>query len=854
MSKQEKPSPENQVASVVSLPGYEIKDVLGKGGMAVVYLAVQKSIGRQVALKILASDHTDDSFTDRFLREAKIVSSLTHPNIITIYDAGVHQGCHFMAMEYVPGKNLRDARDLLNRKHKIAIIKQIAQALDYAGKKGYVHRDIKPENILLHEDGRAILTDFGIARSQNATQGLTITGKVIGTPYYMSPEQTKGVKVDHRSDIYSLGIVLFQALAGYVPYDGPSLVAIGIKHLSDPIPELPPGMDIFQPIINICLSKDPEHRYQTAGEFLKALNQISEADIDFLNAKSAANKKLGKDHQAKTISTSSNPILAADQIKNKLKTTQDKNQVSASSESNTAKEFNYDVTTSDDFIRLGRRKRILVWLLLLTSLAGAGYYKQDFLIEAWQTYVEPKIIQYTKQTPEQPVDNNKAINEPVTSSDSLTEPPIAAPLSSLEPTQIEKSKPISGFALSPDENTDKIKQLTLSNHKLLQANPADDLAKNRLMKIANWYILQTSNAMENYDHARARFLLAQANETLPDAFIPQKLVQLDNQLLRREAIQGHMQRATEYIQKGAFIAPDNKNALAELQAVLSIDPNNTQAQNELKKIAEHYYTTAKSHKAADKPHEALASIELGLKVDLSHTGLLNLKQSLQQKIQLQEKLMSILIQAEAQFQAGKVILPKEGSATSLYKQVLREQKENKNARAGLQKSEDYVIKQIQTAIWKKKFTQAEKILKAALSEFPNSTRVDQAHKKFITAKTSSAPRVTHLLVSDQPFSTLLTEQKILSVTPTLHLGFTYTNLSKDTTALDLKLDSVTENQTVIEKKLLVSEATGDQIFTLKHPIATFIPGEYQIVISLDGNPLITQIFNIRAKPSTVNPP
>ena len=198
MSKQDKPVTENHVSSVVQLPGYEIKDVLGKGGMAVVYLAIQKSIGRQVALKILAPDHTDDSFTERFLSEARIVSSLAHPNIITIYDAGVHQGCHFMAMEYVPGKNLRDARDLLNRKHKIAIIKQIALALDYAGKKGYVHRDIKPENILLHEDGRAILTDFGIARNQNAAQGLTITGKIIGTPYYMSPEQTKGLKVDSR--------------------------------------------------------------------------------------------------------------------------------------------------------------------------------------------------------------------------------------------------------------------------------------------------------------------------------------------------------------------------------------------------------------------------------------------------------------------------------------------------------------------------------------------------------------------------------------------------------------------------------------------------------------------------------
>ena len=217
-----------------------------------------------------------------------------------------------MSMEYVPGKSLREARDLLTRKQKVQVIKQVAQALDYAGKKGYVHRDIKPENILLHEAGRVILTDFGIARSLHVTRGLTVTGKTIGTPYYMSPEQTKGMKVDHRSDIYSLGVVLFQALAGYLPYDGPSMVAIGIKHISDPIPELPPGLDIFQQIINIALSKEPAHRYATAGDFFNALNAISEADLDYIDAKATALKNMGQDYRARTLSTSSSMVPPPD--------------------------------------------------------------------------------------------------------------------------------------------------------------------------------------------------------------------------------------------------------------------------------------------------------------------------------------------------------------------------------------------------------------------------------------------------------------------------------------------------------------------------------------------------------------
>jgi len=283
MNAKNKQTTASHVASVISIPGYEIKDLLGRGGMAMVYLAIQKSIGREVALKVLSPDHNDGTFSERFLREARIASQLSHPHIITVFDAGIHNGIHYMSMEYIKGKSFNEARDLLNRKQKIIVIKQIADALDFASKQGFIHRDIKPENILLHQDGRAILTDFGIARTNDVSKGLTETGKILGTPYFMSPEQTKGLKIDHRTDIYSLGVVLFQALAGYVPYDGPSLVAICIKHLSDPIPQLPKGLEIFQPIINICLSKKPEHRYQNASELLNALNKITDVQLDSIN-------------------------------------------------------------------------------------------------------------------------------------------------------------------------------------------------------------------------------------------------------------------------------------------------------------------------------------------------------------------------------------------------------------------------------------------------------------------------------------------------------------------------------------------------------------------------------------------
>jgi len=831
MSKQKKHSTVNQIASVVSLPGYEIKDVLGKGGMAIVYLAVQKSIGRQVALKILAPDHTDDSFTERFLREARIVSNLTHPNIITIYDAGVHQGCHFMAMEYVPGKNLREARDLLDRKNKLRVIKQIAQALDYAGKKGYVHRDIKPENILLHEDGRAILTDFGIARSQDATQNLTVTGKIIGTPFYMSPEQTKGLKVDHRSDIYSLGILLFQSLAGYLPYDGPSLVAIGIKHISDPIPNLPPGLEIFQPIINICMSKKPEHRYQTAGEFFKALSQITDAELDFINAKFNAHKKSSNRPLTKTVSFDSPP----------QKTSHTKRPQASKPVTKPAYNAEYEVTNSDDYRRLGRRKNIL-WLLLLICLCGFGYVRQAELTAMIQVHIIPKMTHYAKIiehklfSPEQAtVQQLKKPSHTTASSlhNNLDVKPVAT-----DPIHLPLPP------LSEDHNA--IKQQTITIIEQLKVNPRDSTAIIKLQQISNWYVEHTHKAMQQHDLAKARQLIAQAKIALPGNFIPAKLNQLDNRLLRHEAVQSHMQRAEHYIQQNIMLSADGKNALSELQAVLSIEPDFPQAKTALHTIAEYYLAIALKQKKSGKSHEALANVELGLSVKHDHGKLVQLQKTILNDVQQQEALMSLLIQAESKFQAGKILLPRNENAVSLYKQVLRTQRNNKIARAGLLKVENYAVNKIHAALWENKLPYAKKLLAAALTEFPNSARLDQVQRKYISVKASRAPRITHILISDHAFGSLLTEQSIIRLNPTLHVGFTYTNLSKETTLLELRIESLSEKQIIINKKLIVSETTGEHIFSIKHPIATFLPGEYRITIALNKNALVSQIFSIQS--------
>jgi len=263
--------------SATLIPGYRIIKLLGEGGMAKVYLAVQQSFDRQVALKIMSPQLAsgDPQYGERFIREARIVAQLMHPHIVTVFDVGVHDGLHYLSMEYVPGQDLRLRRESLTLKQNLLVIKQIATALDFAHKKGYIHRDIKPENILIHEqDGRAILTDFGIARIAGTQENLTQTGTAIGTPNFMSPEQALGKPVDHRSDLYSLGVVLFYVLTGRVPFTADSAVAIGLKHAVEPIPRVEGAFIQFQPVLEKVMAKQADRRYQSGQEFAEMLDGI----------------------------------------------------------------------------------------------------------------------------------------------------------------------------------------------------------------------------------------------------------------------------------------------------------------------------------------------------------------------------------------------------------------------------------------------------------------------------------------------------------------------------------------------------------------------------------------------------
>src|SRR5919206_429431 len=259
---------------------YRILRKLGSGGMANVYLAEDEDLGRRVAIKIMSDRYADDdTFSERFRREAKAAAALSHPNIVSIYDRGQADGTPYIAMEVIEGRSLKElvlARGPLPLDQAIDFTKQILAALRFAHRNGIIHRDIKPHNILIGAENRLKVTDFGIARA-GASQ-MTEVGSIMGTAQYLSPEQARGAPVTAASDLYSVGIVLYEMLTGQVPFSGDSAIEIAMKHLNElprpPSkirPEIPPELD---QVVLRALAKAPEDRYQTAEEFAEDLHRV----------------------------------------------------------------------------------------------------------------------------------------------------------------------------------------------------------------------------------------------------------------------------------------------------------------------------------------------------------------------------------------------------------------------------------------------------------------------------------------------------------------------------------------------------------------------------------------------------
>ncbi|HET9048190.1 MAG TPA: protein kinase [Chiayiivirga sp.] len=264
-------------AVLPDIPGHRVLRLLGRGGMSYVYLGIQESLDRQVAIKVISPLALQDDITlQRFEREARTIAKLQHPGIVGIHTVGrADMGLLFYAMPYLSRGDLskRDLRD--DEVQIIGVLRALLAALDYAHSQGIVHRDVKPANVLFDHDDRPLLTDFGIAISKRDRSRMTGAGNAMGSWAYMAPEQARGERVDGRADVYSVGVLTYEMLTGTLPFHDEDSMALALMHALDPVPQLPPGKAHWQALIDRAMAKQPDGRYASARDMLTALDRIA---------------------------------------------------------------------------------------------------------------------------------------------------------------------------------------------------------------------------------------------------------------------------------------------------------------------------------------------------------------------------------------------------------------------------------------------------------------------------------------------------------------------------------------------------------------------------------------------------
>jgi eukaryotic-like serine/threonine-protein kinase len=277
--------PSSSMIGTVLSSRYRLEAKLGSGGMSTVYLARDETLDRPVAVKVMHREMSEqEDQLQRFRQEARAVAKLTHPNVVSVIDAGEDGGHPYIVFEYVKGETLKQRVNrvgALDTQEAIAYAIEVARGLSVAHGRNMVHRDIKPQNVLIDEEGRAKLTDFGISR-QLEQDGMTATGRVLGTTDYVAPEQAMGRKVDPRSDIYSLGVVLYEMLVGQVPFHADSQVGVAMKHVNEELPDVqrrrPEASAAVALVVERATAKDPAERYQTVGEMIDDLETALEVE------------------------------------------------------------------------------------------------------------------------------------------------------------------------------------------------------------------------------------------------------------------------------------------------------------------------------------------------------------------------------------------------------------------------------------------------------------------------------------------------------------------------------------------------------------------------------------------------
>lgn len=770
----------------IEIPGYTLLRTLGKGGMATVYLARQNMLERAVALKIMSRSLAEDpAFGARFMREAKIVSQLVHPNIVTVYEVGQQKDCFFLSMEYIDGHDLRSVRKTLDLEGKIRVIEDIARALHYAGEKGYVHRDIKPENIMFRQaDGSAVLTDFGIAKAVESDLTMTQTGTAIGTPHYMSPEQAKGKDVDQRSDLYSLGVVFYLLLVGRVPFDADTAIAIGIKHLTEPVPQLPRQYEELQYVIDGLLAKSPKDRYQSG---LHLLNDLRRVDFDRIN------QELHEVDPQPTVAANVPTEIAEALVTSE--TVSSENETVARDDS---KRFTLEFEVAEPlvekpprsilptffatlfvlfsigvFVYFARPPALEKYIASFEATAGDAYqsasaYIQDgaeVVAEAFNglkseyqdsellvnetegnTEVDRSATDELAETKNERDANVDALSDSSAGTENVTEDNSEKTLAANDQLLSEvqalaedvKPEPSIPEVIIP---TLEALQLELENVRqqnsgaadlspevaalknILEHYPDDQATLDELSSLKQSQQLLLIEAAKKGDRERVARGLDEYQSLFSSRLDVSAFGQFKAELNDQLKIVDLHKLADQQIKNRRLSTPKNDNAIESLNAILALDSNNSSALRKLKTISLEFYEQSSSAYKKQKFAQAEQLVKKALLADSSSEQARQLQRDVKDAIKRRTRLDETLRDAKKYADLGYLYTPEGANAYDAYKRALQLDPESSSALEGLNGLMDKLSVQIWALVGEAKFDQAKSKLSRPLILMPNNKRI-----------------------------------------------------------------------------------------------------------------------------------
>lgn len=716
-------------------PGYKIIKKMGQGGMAAVYLAIQESFGRQVALKIMSDELGKDSiWAKRFIKEAQIVAQLSHPNIVPVFDVGTFKGRFYISMELLKGGNLDDRiAKGLSIPEIVKIIVGVAAGLDFAGEKGFVHRDIKPDNVMFREDGSPVILDFGIVKQKGGSgDKMTQTGTIVGTTAYMSPEQAMGKELDEGSDIYSLGVMFYELLTGRVPFHGDSAVAVLLKHVNEPPPPLPEFVSVFQPVIDKAMAKKREDRYSRARAMIEHIQelepQIREAlarnQAMFAAKPAGANDKTNVQTAVggKAVTSATN---AATVITGAVQG--DDNDLSAVLTS--AKKTISNFSEESRVKRAKNLKRaIIAGVLIVVSALGYVAYQQ--------LYVVPQAGELAAKERQEKIDSLMSIAEDMRDDLAVTD------LKAVDALIAQYGEIL---VLDPENADVRDAMDKLGEEYLRLGNEA--LAANNLAEAESYAEYVSRLAPKNAE-------LAALRDKLKEVRAASTQQELESEF-KEQQIAALMNDAQVHIKAGRTFSPQDDCAYSKFQQILKIDPANADAQNQINTMINAVFSETQSQIAGGQLRNALSNIELLEKVATDKSKIPALKSayaSAKQKAEEQAKLAGAAQRKEELL--SKINRLKRESRTRTSNNEMRDaafslldmDAGNATAQPALQDANKFDAEQIDSAIKKRDYSRAGQHVADLEKHAPDYAGLGDLKNRYSAAK-SAAAKADEMLAS-----------------------------------------------------------------------------------------------------------